>query len=294
MIIRSLLLLTVIGCLAGCSEPDSDDPVAADSVGESTIVQPQSSQPTLNICATDWMPFAYIMAGEPTGIMVELAQDIAKDLGFETRFHFMAPQRCYSETHQGHMDLSLFMSPLALARQGSQLSAVDTSVQNQMPILVVKQENPLQRFSSLSALTGQSIAGIRGNSFMLKNQESGPKWTPVNHLDSLWQLLMSDRVDAALGDFHSRVMLTPEQQQTVRFVLPPMEIEPIYWAGHQDKQALIDQFSQALGKRLASGEVDRFYQRHLGMYFSDLQRMIDTQHYQFTTSEQETKPPALH
>lgn len=245
----------------------------------------QALVPSLDICVTEWVPFSYIIAEKPTGIMVELAQDIAKGLGYAARFHFMAPQRCYSETQQNHMDMSLFMSPLALARQGGQLSAIEPSVQNQMPILVVKRESSLQKFSSLYELSDKKIAGIRGNSFMLKNWEAGPKMIPVNRIEYLWQLLMSERVDAALGDFHSRGTLTPEQQQTVRFVLPPLEIEPIYWATQRDNLQLIEQFSTELTKRLSEGEVDHFYRHHLGSGFSELQQMIDSGHYEFTTPE---------
>ncbi|MGH1372297.1 MAG: substrate-binding periplasmic protein [Cellvibrionaceae bacterium] len=288
---RSAIVFALICCLVSCTEPESEAPAVIDS-GERSIEKPQPQQPTLDICATEWMPFSYIIADKPTGIMIELAQNIAKSLGYKARFHFMAPQRCYSETHQGHMDLSLFMSPLALSRPETQLRAIKPSVQNQMPVLVVKQENPLQQFSSLSEMSGRTIAGIRGNSFMLKNQDAGPEWIPANQLDYLWQLLMSERVDAALGDFHSRVMLTPEQQQTVRFVLPPMEIEPIYWAGHQSKPTLIQQFSDELEIRLSNGEVDRFYLRHLGTRFSDLRQMIESGQYEqqehLRTSEQVT------
>ena len=281
MILRSLFLFTLCGCLISCSEPESDDPIVADGGLERMVESPQSQQTTLDICAITWMPFSYTVADKPTGIMVELAEDIARNLGYQARFHFMSPQRCYSETQQGHMHLSLFISPLALARQGSQLRAIEPSVQNQMPVLVVKQHSHLQSYSSLGELSGKKIAAMRGNSFMLNNLGAGPEWIPVNQLDYLWQLLMSERVDATLGDFHSWVMLTPEQQHTVRFTLPPMIIEPIYWAGHQNKPQLLQQFSRELTHRLSNGEVDRFYQRHLGKSFTELQQMIESNQYEY-------------
>ncbi len=280
---RSLLLLAIFSGLISCTEPETEDSVVTDSRARSAVDQPPSVRRSLDICATEWMPFSYAIANRPTGIMIELATDIAKGLGYQARFHFMAPQRCYSETQQGHMDLSLFMSPLALNRQGSQLTAIKPSVQNQMPVLVVKHESSIHHYSLISELSDKKIAGIRGNSFMLKNQDAGPEWVAANQLDYLWQLLMSERVDAALGDFQSRIMLTPEQQQTVRFVLPPIEIEPIYWAGHQHRPELIQQFTEELSTRLSNGEVDRFYQRHLGMSFTELQQMIASDHYEYPT-----------
>jgi len=270
------LMLIAVSILSGCS--DSEEHLTSDSPPSSAGLSAHSP-PTLEVCITPWMPFSYRLAEKPSGVMVDLVKDISLALGYQPRFHFMALQRCYAEAQQNRIQLNIYTSPLAMSRPGNQLRAIEPSVQNQMPVLVVNSDSPLDHNPGLANLTGKKIAGLRGNSLMIRQRDVGVEWVFVNRLDYLWQLLVSRRVDAVLGDYHSQVMLSPEQSQAVEFLLPPIHIEPIYWSTHQDNTDLAEQVSAELSRRLNNGVLDYYYQQHLGVTRTQLTSMIRSNHY---------------
>ena len=268
-------VLIAVSILSGCSDSEEHIPSDSPPSADGSI----NSRPTLDVCITPWMPFSYRIAEKPSGVMVDLVNDISLALGYQPRFHFMALQRCYAEAQQNRIQLNIYTSPLAMSRPGNQLRAIEPSVQNQMPVLVVNSDSPLDDNPGLEQLTGQRIAGLRGNSIMIRQRDIGVEWVFANQLDYLWQLLVSRRVDAVLGDYHSQVMLSPEQSQAVEFLLPPIHIEPIYWSTHQDNADLAEQISAELSRRLDNGVLDYYYQQHLGVTLSQLKSMIRSNHY---------------
>jgi len=277
--IRTKIALILISAVvfSGCSD---SEPVQVFSDQSTSNAEVSSNDlPILDVCVTPWMPFSYRIADRPSGIMVDLVKDVSLALGYQPRFHFMALQRCYAEAQQNRIQLNVYTSPLALSRPNSQLRAIEPSVQNQMPVLVVNSNSPLDQNPGLAHLSGKKIAGLRGNSIMIRQRDVGVEWVFANHLDYLWQLLVSQRVDAVLGDYHSQVMLSPEQRKAVEFLLPPIHIEPIYWSTHQDNTDLAEQISAELIRRLDDGVLDYYYQQHLGVTLTQLKTMIESNHY---------------
>lgn len=65
----------------------------------------------------------------------------------------------------------------------------------------------------------------------------------------------------------------------------PIDVEPIYWAVHHNNAALAEQLGKALEQRQADGSVDTAYRRHMGISHSQLQQMIDSNHFQHLRSQ---------
>ena len=243
--------------------------VAAPELGREYARAYNSQLPDLKICGFDWQPYSYMADGEITGILIELL-DLAK-LPANLKFSLMPLPRCVAAVRQGQQHLIPY-----LASHYPSILTVDTAVQYHVAGMIVSTKSQHQTFENLAQFRGDTIGVLRGNPlFRSLSNYQGIRWEQQNSGKSMWQMLMRERLDGAVGDFVSLTPLAVYRTGEVRFLRPALYVLPIRMGLNSEQAALLPQLQQALSRLLADGSVDRLYRKHSAQRFSEIQQMAD-------------------
>lgn len=275
-----LLLFTPF--FAVCSNEESsfrpENSVHSSKITQAEVAFPAGS--TVKVCVINWFPFAYKKGEVLTGVTVDLAKDIIVRLGYPVEFHLEPALRCVSEVRNRHLTLIPVLSQRSLDNARGQLIAINPSVQRYLPALFVHQDHPLAELENVESLAGWRVGALRGSSFIRRYKgRVDISWTLVNQTDALLKVLLSDRVDVVLGDYHSQELLRQDESLGDYRSLAPFYSEPIYWAVHKDNHVLAKQIGEQLTQALQDGTVDTYYRKHVGASFREIGEMVDSNQF---------------
>ncbi|MEC8428657.1 MAG: transporter substrate-binding domain-containing protein, partial [Pseudomonadota bacterium] len=105
--------------------------------------------------------------------------------------------------------------------------------------------------------------------------EKSINWQPQNSGDSLWRMLLSDRLDAAVGDYSGLTTLSVYRNGRVRFLQPALRVDALRIGVLRQRAALLPRLNLALKRMQANGELDMLYRDYGARPLSELARFAE-------------------
>lgn len=221
----------------------------------------------IRVCLFEWYPYSFEREGEAQGIYVSLLRRVG--WSHSLQFSIKPLPRCISELRQGKQDIWPY--------SGSSYDVLvhaEPVTQYMISGVIVPEDSEHLRFDGLQQFAGEQIGILRGSTlFPWLVKEKSIDWQPQNSGDSLWRMLLSQRLDGAVGDFPSLTTLKVFRQGMVRFLRPALRVDPLKIGVHRQREALLPQLNRALQQMLASGELDLLYRDFGAVPFSEIQQV---------------------
>ena len=224
----------------------------------------------LVLAAADTWPTAYLLAGKPTGMLVDLVTEAFRRAGDSVEVELMPWARCLREAETGDVD-GVFSS-FKLPERQRFLAFSKEALTKQVIVFFARSESTLSFNGDLAAMRDVKIGVISGASYgekfdsavkdeVLRNVEQ------TNSIESNLQKLVFGRVDL-IPSYRNVVLDTARRLQLlaqIREMSPPIESVPTYLAftKARDLSKPSDDFDEAIASMKQDGTYDRIIGRYL-------------------------------
>lgn len=192
----SLSMLLAVGLLAGCGQNKNENDAAT---AGNTAETPKVKTLTMGTSA-DFPPYEFhtVIDGKDTivGFDVDIAKDIAADMGAELVIKDLPFESLLNELSSGRIDMVISgLSPTEERRKAVDLSDVYYKAEQ----AVVVREADKDKFSTIDALKGAKI-GVQTGSIQedIAKDIEGAKLTSLGKISEIVLQLQSNRVDASI------------------------------------------------------------------------------------------------
>jgi polar amino acid transport system substrate-binding protein len=225
----------------------------------------------LVLVAADSAPTAYMQAGRPSGILVDVVTEAFRRTGHQFEIQLMPWARCLAEIRSGRAD-GIF-SVFKLPEREEFLSYTGVPIITQVEAFFVPADSDLTFGGDISRLGGLRIGTIRGTSYGDK-VDSALKtgmWSAVvetNNIDSLVGMLVLKRIDLAVGYRHVVFEAATKRGDLNRIkeLSPGIAEIPSYLAfnKHHDYSRVIADVDRALTSMKNDHSFELIYEKYLG------------------------------
>lgn len=231
---------------------------------------PLAAEPQLiKGCLFQWRPYTYQENGIQLGIVVDLLRELESPLNLRFEMRFMPLPRCVAQVREGRIDFTPYVG-----------SDYDTVVRNSLPVIyhvagmVVAGNSHHQRFEQMTQFNGEVVGILRGTPMMEQlRQYSAVQWEPRSSGDSMWQMLIGNRLDGAVGDLMFVSSLEVYRSGQIRFLLPPIEILPLQMGVRPELADLLPRLDAELQRMVDDGRLAAIYRRHSALDFDSLRKL---------------------
>jgi polar amino acid transport system substrate-binding protein len=225
----------------------------------------------LVLVAADSAPTAFMQAGRPSGILVDVVTEAFRRTGHQFEIQLMPWARCLAEIRSGRVD-GIF-SVFKLPERDEFLTYTNVPVITQVEAFFVPADSDLKYGGDMSQLRGLRIGTIRGTSY--GNTVDGalkagvwPTVVETNNVDSLVGMLVLKRVDLAVGYRHVVFEAATKKGDLnqIRELSPDIAEIPSYLAFNKqhDYSEVIADFDTALTSMKNDHSFDAIYENYLG------------------------------
>ena len=225
----------------------------------------------LVLVAADSAPTAYMQAGRPSGILVDVVTEAFRRTGHQFEIQLMPWARCLAEIRSGGAD-GIF-SVFKLPEREEFLAYTGVPIITQVEAFFVPADSDLKFGGDLGQLGGLRIGTIRGTSYGDKVDSAlrTGVWSTVvetNNVDSLVGMLVLKRIDLAVG--YRYVVFEAAARQgasnRIKELLPDIAEIPSYLAFNKqhDYSEVIADFDRALTSMKNDHSFEAIYEKYLG------------------------------
>ena len=189
----------------------------------------------------------------------EILVAVYRRLNISIEFVDVPAKRSLVESSQGHLDGEV-QRVLAVGSEYPSLLPVRPSINYIEPAVFVKKLD--FRVEGWNSIAPYSIGIVRGVGSSERGTQGMSRVEAVPTMDQLMGMLASDRLDVAVNDLFSGLLVNKRLHldATIRPLSPVLEHIPLYhflYEGHRD---LIPRVEQVLREMAASGELERLRQ----------------------------------
>jgi polar amino acid transport system substrate-binding protein len=225
----------------------------------------------LVLVAADSAPTAYMQAGRPSGILVDVVTEAFRRTGHQFEIQLMPWARCLAEIRSGRAD-GIF-SVFKLPERDEFLTYTGLPIITQVEAFFVPADSDLKFGGDVSQLGGLRIGTIRGTSYGNKVDSAlktgvWPTVVETNNVDSLVGMLVLKRIDLAVG--YRNVVFEAATKQgalnEIKELSPEIAEIPSYLAFNKqhDYSEVIADFDRALTSMKNDHSFESIYQKYLG------------------------------
>lgn len=252
-----LLMMTPLLIAGGCQT--SDD--SWTRIQESGILR-VGIDPT-------YPPFAVDSGDGITGLDVELASQVAAELGIEPQFIYFGYDGLYDALLTGQVDV--LVSALVIDPDRTRDFSYTVPYYDAGQVLVVRDDN--ETIGDVTDLEGLILAAELGalghvEALAVARQVPGLAVAPYGSAAEAMDAVASGEVDAALVDSTGARQRLLQQQigepGTLRRIAPTISSEPFAIVVRKGDQELLDQLNSALQTLIDSGRLDRLIHLSVG------------------------------
>jgi polar amino acid transport system substrate-binding protein len=235
---------------------------------------------TINICSELWPPYYAIRGpyGQPRGIMVDIADEIASRLDLPMQYHIVTHSRCVEGAKKGRFDGSV--SATSYGSHG--LIIGDHSGLYWILSAYVRAGDPLNKYKSLDDFNG--LRWLRVDLYEYPpNIRDFKKWSIINFRDQSdiedddnrgFRILQRNRADVYLEDYFWAQNALEKELHSVKVLYPPVAIIAQYTGFSPTKGNLAKKWDQELGIILSDGTVDKIYKKWTGKTLKEFFKMF--------------------
>lgn len=233
------------------------------------IVSAPLGAETLVLAAANTHPTAFLVDGEPSGILVDLVTEAYRRAGHSVTIKLMPWARCLEEARNGAVD-GVFSS-FRLPERERFLAFPKERLSAQTIAFFARDNSPLRFDGDLGALSGVKIGVILGTSYGKRFDtaiEAGllPRIDQGNSIEGNLRKLVLGRVDL-IPSFRDVAIDTAKRLgllEQIRELAPPIEVVPTYLAFTRvrDLGKLADDFDRAIASMRQDGSYQRIVERY--------------------------------
>ncbi|MBW4838970.1 MAG: transporter substrate-binding domain-containing protein [Paenibacillaceae bacterium] len=265
-----IAVMTVTLVLAACGQEKNNSGNAANNAGQAanqneTQAGGEQTEPAKKLVvgmSADFPPYEFHIKNdsgqdEIVGFDVEIAKEIAKDLGAELEIKDLKFDTLLNELSSGRVDLVISgLSPTPERAEQIDMSKIYYKAEQ----AVVTREADKDKFNTMEALEGAKI-GVQQGSI----QEDMAKEIPNAQLTSLGKIndiimqLNTNRVDAAILEGPVAESFVKNVKGLVITDATPVTEDDGYVIGiKKGNQELLDQVNTTLDRLISAGSIDQF------------------------------------
>lgn len=268
MLLIAVLMVTMV--LAACGQAKNNSGNAANNAGQAanqneTQAGSDQTEPAKKLIvgmSADFPPYEFHIKNdkgedEIVGFDVEIAKEIAKDLGAELEIKDLKFDTLLNELSSGRVDLVISgLSPTPERAEQIDMSQIYYKAQQ----AVVTREADKDKFSTMESLEGAKI-GVQQGSIqedMAKNIPNA-KLTSLAKINDIIMQLNSKRVDAAILEGPVAESFVKNVKGLVITDAKPVTEDEGYVIGiKKGNQELLDQVNKTLDRLISAGSIDQF------------------------------------
>lgn len=268
MLFIAVMMVTLV--LAACGQEKNNSGNAANNAGQAanqneTQAGGEQTEPAKKLIvgmSADFPPYEFHIKNdngqdEIVGFDVEIAKEIAKDLGAELEIKDLKFDTLLNELSSGRVDLVISgLSPTPERAEQIDMSQIYYKAEQ----AVVTREADKDKFSTMESLEGAKI-GVQQGSI----QEDMAKEIPNAQLTSLGKIndiimqLNTNRVDAAILEGPVAESFVKNVKGLVITDAKPLTEDDGYVIGiKKGNQELLDQVNTTLERLISAGSIDQF------------------------------------
>ncbi|MDU4696900.1 MULTISPECIES: transporter substrate-binding domain-containing protein [Paenibacillus] len=268
MLFITVMMVTLV--LAACGQEKNNSGNAANNAGQAanqneTQAGGEQTKPAQKLIvgmSADFPPYEFHIKNdkgedEIVGFDVEIAKEIAKDMGAELEIKDLKFDTLLNELSSGRVDLVISgLSPTPERAEQIDMSQIYYKAEQ----AVVTREADKDKFSTMESLEGAKI-GVQQGSI----QEDMAKEIPNAQLTSLGKIndiimqLNTNRVDAAILEGPVAESFVKNVKGLVITDAKPVTEDEGYVIGiKKGNQELLDQVNQTLDRLISAGSIDQF------------------------------------
>lgn len=227
----------------------------------------QSSGEVVRFCFNDWPPYAEADDEGSHGISVDILREAADRADLTAYFEELPWNRCLEMVRQGEFDavVDALIRPEYL--QGP------TSFSLYANLFWVQDGSPYQA-PEMSEMAGARLGLVAGYDYPpdLLDQAAQLKLTIEYSVDDWANIrqLAFGRVDVIVADFVGTHIYATEQGLAVHPLTPAHSVDSLYPSFNSTKAGMQHAIDGAIRGMLEDGTVDRIYEDHIGVSFSEI------------------------
>ena len=221
---------------------------------------------TIKACFTEWFPYSYLKDGQPTGLSIEIYDEVIKKSGMEITYEMKPWIRCMSEFSVGEYD--------ALVDGDDSVPKSLNASQSPIPWVVtfwVHEDSSVQNFLGYSQFDNQIIGYVDGYTYpenFINYAGFKKKYSVSNDLIGL-NMLQGGRYQAFIGDIVNNVWLVKENNIAVRALDPAIQLKYLTLSFSDRLPEKHREFEATLNQMYEDGSINVFYKKYLGVTYTD-------------------------
>lgn len=209
-----------------------------------------------------YAPFTYNDShNKLTGFDVELAQQVAKQMGVKADFVETPWDGMFAGLNDKRFDMIANEVGITAKRQKSFLFS-DPYIESASVVIVKSSNNKIHAFKDLNGVTdAQSMT----SNFMTEAKKNGAKITPVKGFNEAIQLVKSGRVEATVNDKLSYLQMVKENPKMgLKIAATSTASTPSGFMFRQDEPDLQKAVNQALQTLIKNGTYEKISDKYFG------------------------------
>jgi len=221
---------------------------------------------TVKACFTEWLPYSYMKDGQPTGLSIEIYEEVIKKSGMEITFDIKPWKRCVAEFSIGKYD--------AVVDGDDFIPNSLNAKQPPIPWVItfwVHEDSPVQKFSGYSQFDNQVVGYVGGYTYPEKFSNYAGfknKYSVRKDLVGL-NMLQGGRYKAFIGDVVNNTWLVKENNMKVRALGPAIQLKYLTLSFSDRLPEKHKRFEATLNQMYEDGSIDVFYKKYLGVTYAD-------------------------
>ncbi|MFL0554609.1 MULTISPECIES: transporter substrate-binding domain-containing protein [Paenibacillus] len=268
MLFIAVLMVTMV--LAACGQEKNNSGNAANNAGQAanqneTQAGGDQTEPAKKLIvgmSADFPPYEFHIKNdqgedEIVGFDVEIAKEIAKDLGAELEIKDLKFDTLLNELSSGRVDLVISgLSPTPERAEQIDMSQIYYKAEQ----AVVAREADKDKFSTMESLEGAKI-GVQQGSIQEEMAKEIPnaKLTSLAKINDIIMQLNSNRVDAAILEGPVAESFVKNVKGLVITDAKPVTEDEGYVIGiKKGNKELLDQVNKTLDRLISAGSIDQF------------------------------------
>lgn len=268
MLFIAVLMVTMV--LAACGQEKNNSGNAANNAGQAanqneTQAGGDSTEPAKKLIvgmSADFPPYEFHIKNdqgedEIVGFDVEIAKEIAKDLGAELEIKDMLFDSLLNELSSGRVDLVISgLSPKPERAEQIDMSKIYYTAEQ----AVVTREADKDKYSTMESLEGAKI-GVQKSSIQedMAKEIPNAKLTSLAKINDIIMQLTSNRVDAAILEGPvAKAFVKNVKGIVITDAKPETEDEGYVVGVKKGNKELLDQVNATLDRLMNDGSIDKF------------------------------------
>jgi len=221
---------------------------------------------TIKACFTEWFPYSYVKDGQPTGLSIEIYNEVMKKSGMEITYEMKPWKRCMSEFSDGEYD--------AIVDGDDDIPNSLNAKQAPIPWVItfwVHEDSPVKKFLGYYQFDNQIIGYVGGYTYpeqFMNYVGFKDKYSVGKDLMGL-NMLQGGRYQAFIGDIVNNGWLVKEHNMEVRALAPAIQTKYLTLSFSDRLPKKYRTFEATLNQMYEDGSINIFYKKYLGLTYTD-------------------------